>query len=47
MSVIESIRTGLGFAREDLYHCWECDANFLVGSPPDECVYCGSTDLSP
>ncbi|WP_161569880.1 hypothetical protein [Salinigranum halophilum] len=45
MSVIDSVRTGLGIARGDLHHCWECDANFQTAGPLDECVYCESTDI--
>jgi rRNA maturation endonuclease Nob1 len=45
MSVIDSVRTGLGIVHEDLHHCWECDANFQSAGPLDECVYCGSTDV--
>lgn len=46
MSIIESLRTGLGFARDELYHCWECDANFQSVTA-DECVYCETSELRP
>ena len=45
MSVIESVWSGLGIARDELHHCWECDANFQLAGPLDECVYCGSPDV--
>lgn len=45
MSVIDSVRVGLGLVRSDLYSCWECDATFLAATTPDECVYCGSSEL--
>ncbi len=46
MSVLDDVRAGLGIVRDELYHCWECDANFLSDRSLDECAYCGSGEVT-
>jgi Zn finger protein HypA/HybF involved in hydrogenase expression len=45
MSVFEGVRTMLGIAREELYHCWDCDATYRPQGSAVECDDCGSADL--